>query len=158
MTLTRSQLILLAAGGSAAMLAGAFGFQHIGGFAPCQMCLWQRWPHAAAVLIGALALILKGRTLPYLGALAALSTAAIAAFHSGVERKWWPGPASCSSGSIEGLSVDQLLDPGIIVAAPVPCDEIVWQMFGLTMPNLNFAASLAFAVIWLMAARARRGA
>ncbi|THD84250.1 disulfide bond formation protein B [Aliigemmobacter aestuarii] len=154
--MSRTTLILLAAGGSAALLAAAFGFQHIGGYAPCQMCLWQRWPHAAAVVIGLLALLLKGRTLPWLGALAALATAAIAAYHSGVERKWWPGPASCSSGSIEGLSVDQLLDPTIVVAAPVPCDEIVWQMFGLTMPNLNLFASLALAAVWVMAAQIRR--
>lgn len=154
--MSRTTLILLAAGGSAALLAAAFGFQHIGGYAPCQMCLWQRWPHAAAVAIGLLALLLQGRTLPWLGALAALATAGIAAYHSGVERKWWPGPASCSSGSIEGLSVDQLLDPTIVVAAPVPCDEIVWQMFGLTMPNLNLLASLALAAVWVMAAQIRR--
>lgn len=153
--MTRTALILLAAGGSAALLAGAFAFQHIGGYAPCQLCLLQRWPHAAAVVIGLLALALKGRTLPLLGALAALTSAAIAIYHSGVERKLWAGPTSCSAGSIEGLSVDQLLDPTITLAAPVPCDQIVWQMFGLTMPNLNAAASLALAVIWVMAARIR---
>lgn len=154
--MSRTILILLAAGGSAALLAAAFGFQHIGGYAPCQMCLWQRWPHAAAVVIGLMALMLKGRTLPWLGALAALTTAGLAAYHSGVERKWWAGPSSCASGSIEGISVEQLLDPTIVVAAPVPCDQIVWQMFGLTMPNLNFAASLALAALWIMAAQIRR--
>ena len=58
MTLSRTLLILLAAGGSAAILAGAFAFQYIGGLAPCQLCLWQRWPHAAAIGIGVLALLL----------------------------------------------------------------------------------------------------
>ena len=45
-------LIVAAAGGSALLLAGAFAFQDIGGLAPCQLCLWQRWPHGAAVLVG----------------------------------------------------------------------------------------------------------
>ena len=46
--MTRTQLILLAAGGSAALLIAAWTFQAIG-YAPCKMCLWQRWPHAAAM-------------------------------------------------------------------------------------------------------------
>ena len=83
--MTRTSLVLLAAGGSFLLLAGAFLFQALG-WAPCAMCLWQRWPHAAAVLIGALALALPGRLLPLLGALAAATTAGIAVFHSGVER------------------------------------------------------------------------
>ena len=53
---TATRAMTLAGLGSAAMLAGAFGFQYIGGMAPCQLCLWQRWPHAAAVLILGLAL------------------------------------------------------------------------------------------------------
>lgn len=40
--LTRNHLVLLAAMGSAALLLGAFGFQYIGGLAPCHLCLLQR--------------------------------------------------------------------------------------------------------------------
>ena len=42
--LTRRNLILLATLGSAAMILGAWGFQYIGGLAPCKMCYWPRWP------------------------------------------------------------------------------------------------------------------
>ena len=51
MTLSRNILILLAAAGSAAVLLGAFGFQFLGDLPPCKLCIWQRWPHAAAVVI-----------------------------------------------------------------------------------------------------------
>ena len=54
MLLNRATLTLIATLGSAALLGGAFAFQYIGGLAPCQLCLWQRWPHAAAILIDAL--------------------------------------------------------------------------------------------------------
>ena len=75
--MTRTRLILLAAGGSAALLLGAFIFQFFG-YAPCKLCLWQRWPHAAAALVGLLALALPRITpLPLLGALAALTTSGI---------------------------------------------------------------------------------
>ena len=68
---------LIAAGGSLALLLGAFAFQHIGGLAPCHLCLLQRWPHAAAILIGAAALALGNRLLGWLGAAAGLTTEGI---------------------------------------------------------------------------------
>ena len=47
----RNVLIGLASLGSLALLVGAFGFQHLGGLPPCKLCIWQRYPHALAVLI-----------------------------------------------------------------------------------------------------------
>ncbi len=146
-------LVLIASGGSAALLLGALGFQYLGGLAPCPLCILQRWPHLAAVLIGALALWLGGRLLPLLGALAALTTAGIGLFHAGVELKWWEGLQSCSSGSIAGLSAADLLDPSKDIAAVVRCDAIAWQMFGLSMAGWNMVISLGLALIWLAAAR-----
>lgn len=151
--MTRTSLVLLAACGSLALLLGAFAFQYIGGMAPCQLCLWQRWPHAAAVAIGVLALAVGGRLLPVLGALAALTTAGIGVFHTGVEQKWWTGLTSCSSGSISGVSVEDLLNPAVVVAQVVRCDAIAWQMWGLSMASWNAVISLGLAVIWLLAAR-----
>lgn len=151
---TRFNLILLAAGGSLAMLLGAFGFQYLGDMPPCKMCIWQRWPHGAAAIIGVLALWFGGRALPLLGALAALSTAAIGAYHTGVERGWWEGPNSCTSGPIDGLSTDDLMAQ--IMSAPlVRCDEVPWEMFSLSMASWNAVVSVGLALVWLMAARIR---
>jgi disulfide bond formation protein DsbB len=154
MTLTdRRGLILLAGLGSLGLLLGAFGFQHIGGLAPCAMCLWQRWPHAAAILIGVVALATGWRGLLWLGALAALATAGIGGFHVGVEQGWWEGLASCTAGSIAGISTADLLNPAADVAAPVRCDEIPWQMLGISMAGWNMIASLGLAGVWVAAAR-----
>ncbi len=72
LTLSRRQYIALAALGSAVILASAFAFQHIGGLAPCQMCFWQRWPHAIAIGTGLLALAIPSALLLLAGALAML--------------------------------------------------------------------------------------
>lgn len=154
--MTRTHLILIATLGSALLLAGAFAFQYIGGLAPCTLCLWQRWPHAAAVLIGGLALAVGGRVLPLLGAVAALTTAGIALFHTGVEQKWWAGLASCTAGSIEGISTADLLNPDVVVAAPVRCDAVAWAMFGLSMASWNMVLSVGLALVWVWAATRRR--
>ncbi|WP_264213605.1 disulfide bond formation protein B [Leisingera thetidis] len=148
-------LIAIAACGSAALLLGALGFQYIGEMAPCKLCYWQRYPHAAAAGIGILALFIPGALLPYLGALAALATAAIGTFHTGVERGWWEGPSTCTSGPIEGLSSDQLLEQ--IMAAPlVRCDEVPWELFSLSMASWNAIASFGLALIWIAAANHAR--
>jgi disulfide bond formation protein DsbB len=153
MTLTRPTLILIATLGSAAMLGGAFAFQYIGGLAPCQLCLYQRWPHAAAILIGVLALATGWRGLAWAGALAALATAAIGVFHVGVEQLWWEGLATCTAGSISGISTADLLDPTKDVAAMVRCDEIAWSLFGISMAGWNVILSLGLAGLWVAAAR-----
>lgn len=152
--MTRSQLILIAAGGSAAMMIGALGFQYIGEMPPCKLCYWQRYPHIAAIVIGILALFIAGRALPLLGALAALTTAAIGGYHTGVERGWWEGPSSCTSGSVADMSTSDLMAQ--IMAAPlVRCDEVPWELFTLSMASWNMIISAGLAVIWVLAASRR---
>ena len=151
--MTRKSLILLAAGGSLALLLGAFAFQYLGGMAPCKLCLWQRWPHAAAIsLIGVLALARPWRLLAPLGALAALVTAGFGLYHTGVERGWWEGPTTCTSGSIAGVAPEDLLNQ-ILNAPIVRCDEVPWEMLSLSMASWNAALSLALPLLWVMASR-----
>ncbi|MGR3271920.1 disulfide bond formation protein B [Thalassococcus profundi] len=150
--MTRNTLILIATLGSAALMLGALGFQYLGELPPCKLCYWQRYPHVAAIVIGVAALVTGLRFLPWLGALAALSTAGVGAYHVGVEQGWWEGPTTCTSGAIDGLSTDALLDQ--IMGAPlIRCDEIAWQMLGLSMAGWNAVLSLALAVVWVLAAR-----
>ncbi len=153
MTLDRRTLTLIATFGSLGLLLGAFAFQYVGGLQPCTLCLWQRWPHGAAIIIGVLALFWNPRAVLWLGALAVLTSAGIAGFHVGVEQGWWQGLATCSAGSIEGISVEDLLDPNADVAAPVRCDAIAWSMLGISMAGWNAVASVLLAGVWLAAAR-----
>ncbi|WP_137700622.1 disulfide bond formation protein B [Marimonas lutisalis] len=155
MTLNRPALILLAAGGSAAMMIGALLFQYVGDMAPCKLCYWQRYPHIAAIGIGVLALMVPGRGFPLLGALAAATTGAIGVYHTGVERGWWPGPESCTGGGgLGGLSGSDLLSLDTPTGV-VMCDEVPWEMFGLSMASWNAVAAFGFVLIWLLAARNR---
>ncbi|MEJ5217327.1 disulfide bond formation protein B [Cognatishimia sp. D5M38] len=147
---TMTMLLTLA---SAAMLISAWTFQYFG-YPPCKMCYWQRYPHMAAVAIGALAYALGQRWLAWLGAAAMLATSGIGVYHSGVERKLWEGPSSCTSSGIGGLSSEELFDQ-IMNAPLVRCDDIPWQMFGFTMANLNAIFSLIFAVLWIRVALSR---
>jgi len=149
---TRNTMILLAGSGSLALLAGAFLFQSLG-YAPCAMCLWQRWPHAVAIAIAVVAVALGLRVLAWLGAVAALTTGGLGIYHTGVERDWWEGPSSCSGsagnlGDLDGASLLSMDAPAIVL-----CDEVVWEFLTLSMASWNAIFSIALAVIWIMAAR-----
>lgn len=145
--------VYLAGLGSAAMLLAALGFQYIGGLAPCELCIWQRWPHLLAVLILIAWAATGWRILLVAGALAALTTAGIGVFHLGVENGWWDYISSCTQGSLAGESASSLLPgSGAAVAPPIRCDAIAWSFMGLSMASWNAIASTGLAGIWLFAA------
>ena len=133
--------------GSAALVLAAWAFEHIGGYAPCSLCYWQRYPHWVAMAAGVAVLLTGRRAWAWLGGLALCLTGGIGVYHSGVERGLWKGPASCTAEPITGLSLQQLTER--IMAAPlVRCDDIPWQLFGLSMANLNALFSLVLAMGW----------
>lgn len=148
--------MVLAAAGSLALLAGAYMFQALG-YAPCKMCLWQRWPHFAAVGLGLVALVRPSRIVAACGMLALLATAGVGVFHSGVERGWWQGPASCSGGSdLGGLSGADLLSTEVTDRV-VMCDQVAWSFAGLSMASWNAVFSFLLALLWASAlVRGRR--
>lgn len=143
--------MLVAGLGSAALLLAALGFQYLGGLAPCPLCIWQRWPHVAAVALAALGTTVLWRAhdpVMWAGGLSMAVGAGLAAWHGGIERGWWEGPASCAGPGSLDMPADQLLDR--IMASPlVRCDEIVWSFLGLSMTNWNMLACLGLMAVWL---------
>lgn len=148
---------LLIAGISAASLVMAliaqFGFD----LRPCQLCLIQRGPFALCIILGLLGAwkLNLSRLMIGLSGLAFIANSVIAFYHSGVERKWWPGLDGCSAPDMSG-SVEDLI--ARIQATDVTrCDEIPWSFMGLSMANYNVAMCLGLGIgCWLyLSLRAR---
>ncbi len=152
-------LLVLAGFGSIAMALAA---QHWGGLLPCILCIYQRYAHGAAGAAGLLALLLAARPgarllLTGLGGLAFLAGAGIAAFHVGVEQHWWKGTSECHAPSLDAsLSIDELRE-ALLNTQFVPCDEIPWALFGISMAGYNFLFSLALGLAVLWAVWRQRG-
>lgn len=155
--MTRRNLILLAATGSVVLILGAYAFQALG-YAPCKMCLWQRWPHLIAIALGAVGSAIPVAPIAVSGAGAALTTSCLGLYHTGVERGWWEGPSSCSGGSsLSGMGGGDLLSTDTLDKV-VMCDEVSWQLLGLSMASWNAVLSLGLALVWIAAYRAGRRA
>lgn len=147
----------LAGAGSALLLIAAFAFQ-AAGYAPCELCILQRWPHLAAALIGMLAWVTGGqRAVLWLGVLAALAATGLAGYHAGVEYGFWPGPSACAGGAdLGGISTADLLARIEGNTHVIRCDEPALKVLGVTMAGANAVASAMLTALWLFAAR-RRG-
>jgi disulfide bond formation protein DsbB len=137
-------------------LAGAYGSQHLGGLAPCEMCYWQRYAHwaglvfALAALMGGARLPDRGRSFVWLAGLAILVSGAIGAYHAGVEAGLFEGFTQCTSVAGAGATGDDLLRE--IMAAPlVRCDQVQWKALGISMAGWNAILSLssALVILWL---------
>ncbi|PZX19956.1 disulfide bond formation protein DsbB [Palleronia aestuarii] len=143
-------LMVAAAFGSVLLLGGAFLFQSLG-YAPCQMCLWQRWPHMVAIALGVVAVFWSRWPVALGGTLALLTTAGLGLYHTGVEKDWWQGPTSCSGGSSLGnLSGADLLSADVVDRV-VMCNEVSWAFAGLSMASWNAILSLCLALVWAVA-------
>lgn len=146
--------LVLTAVAAAAILA-AFGFQYLGGYEPCPLCLQERWAYYFAIPAAfAAAVLLRGRqangalVLLVLCALAFALNAGLGLYHSGIEWQWWPGPVSCSGGglSIEGGNVIDAIRKETVVR----CDEAPWRFLGLSFAGYNalISAGLAALALW----------
>jgi len=143
--------------GSAALLGGAFAFQHLGGLQPCVLCLYQRWPHAIVIGVGAIILLFALHRVPTLSrallgimALSLLVGAGIAMFHVGVEYKWWAGTPGCGAVSSGSRDLSSFTD-SLLAAPVVRCDEVAWSLFGISMAGWNGLVSIALALFGLYA-------
>ena len=148
---------------SAAMLAIAHAFETFGHMAPCELCLKQRtvyWVAGAVALafmfVVRLPVGVRLRQLScWLLALIFLAGCAIAAYHAGVEWKFWPGPQSCTGGGSVDLKSLQDMLAGKLKHV-VRCDEPAWVFLGLSMAGWNAIASLVLAALSAAAALRER--
>ena len=142
------------------LLGGAMGSQYLGGLHPCEMCYWQRWPHAAAIMLAALAFTApaasaRSRTLVLLAAGAIAVSGAIGVYHAGVEVGVFEGVTTCTALPAGGSTADLLKQ---ITSAPViRCDQVQWSFLGISMAGWNAILSLGGALLILaLTLRSRR--
>lgn len=163
----RSQLVaaLFLAVAMAGTVGTALGFEHIGGFIPCALCLEQRTPYYIGVPVALLAALAAGLNAPRIVTRALLLAVALlmtwglglGIYHSGVEWHWWAGPAGCSTTATSGLTENagDLLG-ALETVKPPSCDEAAGRFLGLSFAGWNVIASLFLAAVAYRAAL-RRG-
>ncbi|PRD44017.1 disulfide bond formation protein B [Phyllobacterium phragmitis] len=147
----------------AATVGGALGFEHLGGFLPCKLCLEQRTPYYIGAPLMILALLSHGlkwpgwltRGLLLIGALLMTYGLALAIFHSGVEWKFWAGPTDCSAATMSITTDAGSLLSDLNAVRPAACDTAAGRFLGLSFAGWNAVASLILLIVGFYAAFAR---
>jgi disulfide bond formation protein DsbB len=149
--LQRAALLILAV--AFATIAGAWIFEHFG-YAPCDLCLKQRWAYYTAIPLALVVGLIAGnnQTLARAGlwtlALIWIGSMVFGIYHSGVEWKWWPGPDTCTgSGALSGGLLPDLSAPVVM------CDQAALRIMGLSLAGWNAVISLALAMVAMAGAR-----
>lgn len=147
----------------AAVVGTALGFQHIGHYIPCKLCLEQRVPYYAGVPIMAFAAVsatlhwppVVTRLLLLAGGMLMAWGLYLAVYHSGVEWAWWPGPTDCGAVAAPADTGGQGVLDAIDTFVPPSCDKAALRVLGLSFAGWNAIASLILAVVAFRGAFAR---
>ena len=136
-----------------ALLGGALGSQYLGGLHPCEMCYWQRWPHAAAIALAVLSFTGpaesgRSRAFVLLAALAIAISGAIGVYHAGVEAKIFEGFTQCTA--LPKASNTAELLKQISHAPIIRCDQVQFRFLGISMAGWNAILSLGGAALILL--------
>ncbi len=145
-----------------ATIIAALAFEQFGGYAPCPLCLQQRYAYYFAVPASAVAFVLAHGTSPrfarillILIAVAFAANAVAGIYHSGVEWKWWEGPSTCAGETPiewgEGGLAQELENAQLI-----RCDEAPWRFLGLSFAGWNAVVSAFLATIAAWGAAQKR--
>jgi disulfide bond formation protein DsbB len=134
-------------------IIGAFLFQWAG-YAPCPLCLEQRWAYYAVI---PLSLIFAGLSRSNAGiarwglvliALILIGNSVFGIYHAGAEWKFWPGPTTCGGDLGSGL-------PDLTNTPVVRCDEAAIRILGLSLAGWNAVICAVLAVVALKGASRR---
>ncbi len=150
---------------STATILGAWFFQYVLKLQPCPLCLEERLPYHIVIPLSLLmviaALVRAPRALIVVGLVAIMATvlcgAALAAYHAGVEWRWWSGPTDCT-GPVTDFSAKGPLLNQLQSVQVVRCDEAAWRFLGISLAGYNVLISLALAAIAAFGLLARKPA
>lgn len=134
---------------AAAVILAALGFEHIGGYVPCPLCLQQRYAFYAGIPLLFLALVLlsaserRWSAIVFLVvALAFLANAGLGVYQAGAEWGYWPGPETCGTAQPITSDAGGLLQ-SLERTQVIRCDEAQWRFLGLSFAGWNAVLSFA---------------
>jgi disulfide bond formation protein DsbB len=139
--------------GAAAVILAALGFEHLGGYLPCPLCLQQRYAYYVGIPLTFLALVFMssgqarwGQLLFALVAVGFFTNTGLGIYQAGAEWKFWPGPNSCGTLQAIGGAGRGVLET-LGTTKVIRCDEAQWRLAGLSFAGWNAVVSLLLALL-----------
>jgi disulfide bond formation protein DsbB len=126
----------------------AYFIQHVLKHQPCNLCLIERIPYIASIIIITICLFFKKFEKISLSVLSFIffSAALISFYHFGIEQGFIEESLVCDLNSESNdLSKEALLNQ--LKEMPVSCKDVTFKIFGLSLATFNIFISLTLGVI-----------
>ncbi len=144
-------------------IIAAWGFQIIGGYLPCKLCLEERVPYYVGLPILAIGLLLSNRmpraarALYFVGGIIFFYGTVLSGYHVGAEWKWWLGPSDCGGAATVVTDAANLL-AAVSKTRLVSCSEASINLFGLSFAGWDVLSTAFVGVMSWRGVFARRDA
>jgi len=140
--ITNKNLLILLLVASLLALTFVYISQYFFDLQPCLLCFYQRKPFLAIVAVASLTLTYfkseKSKQIAlYLCTVLLMVNVALAFYHSGVEKKIFRGPKTCSSEKLSGIANLEELKEALMETKSIRCDEPNFVFLKLSMANWN---------------------
>ena len=129
-------------------LSIAYFIQYVLGHKPCNLCIIERIPYLAAVILISLVFILSKyeKILLSIVLLFFIFGAVVSFYHFGIEQGFFSESLVCDLGNSKNLSKDELLNQ-LKNSTVVSCKDVTFRLFGLSLATINTIISMVLSGI-----------
>ena len=129
-------------------LSIAYFIQYILGHKPCNLCIIERIPYIAAIILISLIFILNRyqKIISSLILIFFIFGAVVSFYHFGIEQGFFNESLVCDLGNSKNLSKDELLNQ-LKNSTVVSCKDVTFRLFGLSLATINTIISIVLSGI-----------
>ena len=129
-------------------LSIAYFIQYVLGHKPCNLCIIERIPYIAAIILISLVFILNRyqKIISSLILIFFIFGAVVSFYHFGIEQGFFSESLVCDLGNSKNLSKDELLNQ-LKNSTVVSCKDVTFRLFGLSLATINTIISIVLSGI-----------
>ena len=131
-------------------LSIAYFIQYVLGHKPCNLCIIERIPYIAAIILISLIFILNRyqKIISSLILIFFIFGAVVSFYHFGIEQGFFSESLVCDLGNSQPLNKEELLNQ-LKKAEIVSCKDVTFRFFGLSLATINTVISLILSGIMI---------
>ena len=131
-------------------LSIAYFIQYVLGHKPCNLCIIERIPYIAAIILISLVFILNRyqKIISSLILIFFIFGAVVSFYHYGIEQGFFSESLVCNLGNNANLSKEQLLKQ-LENSSIVSCKDVTFRFLGLSLATINAIISIALSGIMI---------
>ena len=131
-------------------LSIAYFIQYVLGHKPCSLCIIERIPYIAAIILISLIFILNRyqKIISSLILIFFIFGAVVSFYHFGIEQGFFSESLVCDLGNSQPLNKEELLNQ-LKKAEIISCKDVTFRFFGLSLATINTIISIILSGIMI---------